>query len=262
MSIPTKTLKLPFLRLNRAKAAECARLQALNTATANAILALPKAQRRRLTSKACAHVAIGSAWIKQTMRNANARTQVKQLQCLPLETNNQHWTLHKVGDTYSIAFGLRRGITKRLPLAVHHVSHQPWLDAVLAGRTSPGTVKPWRSRTGLWYACLSVSMEVPDVEPTGCWMGMDRGQNMPVAAATPDGPVIFWKATRLRHIRRLYASRRQQLQAAGKHRAVKKLGRTVCRQSEARNRSPHGRASARSVSGHHAHHHQGATPDR
>lgn len=56
---------------------------------------------------------------------ANARTKVRQFRCLPLETNNQNWTLHKVGDTYSVSFGLRRGITKRVPLAVHPLRLQP-----------------------------------------------------------------------------------------------------------------------------------------
>jgi putative transposase len=225
MSTATKTLKLPFLRLNRAKAEEFARLQALNTSVANDLVALTKPARRTLTSKAFAHVEIGSAWINQTIRNANARTQVQQFRCLPLETNNQNWTLHKVSETYSISFGLRRGIKKRVPLAVHHAVHQRWLDAVLEGSASPGSLKLWCSRKGIWYACLSVSMEVPDAEPTGRWMGIDRGQNVPLAAATPDGPVIFWKANRIRHVRRGYAARRKKLQAAGKHRAVQKLER-------------------------------------
>src|SRR5262245_8731605 len=119
MSTATKTLELPFLRLNRTKADEFTRLQALNTRVANGLLAVPKQERRALTSKAFADVAIGSAWINQTIRNATARTKVKQFTCLPLETNNQNWTLHKVGDTYSIGFGLLRGIRKRVPLAVH-----------------------------------------------------------------------------------------------------------------------------------------------
>src|SRR6266511_1650641 len=172
MSTSTKTLKLSFLRLNRVKADEFARLQALNTAVANAILALPKGERRTLTSKSFAHMEIGSAWINQTIRNANAHTQVKQFRCLPLETNNQNWTLHKVGDMYSVSFGLHRGIKKRVPLTVHHACHQRWLDAVLDGRASPGSITLWRSRKGIWYACLSVSMEVPDAEPTGRWIGI------------------------------------------------------------------------------------------
>ena len=159
MSTATKTLKLPFLRLNRTKADEFARLQTLNTATANVILAMPKDERRTLTSKSFAHIEIGSAWINQTIRNANARTKVKQFRCLPLETNNQNWTLHKVGDTYSVSFGLRRGIKKRVPLAIHHAAHQRWLDAVLDGTASPGSIKLWCSRKGIWYACLSVSLE-------------------------------------------------------------------------------------------------------
>jgi putative transposase len=223
MSTATKTFKLPFLRLNRAKAEEFARLQALNTSVANAILVLSKAERRTLTSKAFTHVEIGSAWINQTIRNANARTKVKQFQCLPLETNKQNWTLHKVGDTYSVTFGLHRGIKKRVPLAVHHASHQQWLDAVLAGRAQPGSLKLWCSRKGIWYACLSVSMDVPDAEPTGRWLGIDRGQNVPLAAATPAGPVIFWKAKQVQQIHRIYARRRKRLQAAGKHRAMKQL---------------------------------------
>lgn len=225
MRTATKTLKLPFLRLNATKAAEFARLQALNTATANAMLALPKPARRALTTRAFAAVEIGSAWMNQTIRNANARTQVKQFRCLPLETNHQNWTLHKVGDTYSLGFGLVRGIKKRVPLVVHQASHQGWLEALLEGRAQPGSLKLWRSRQGLWYACLSVSMDVPDAQDTGRWIGIDRGQKVPLAAATPDGPVIFWKAKRMRHIRRVCAARRQQLQAAGKHRAVTKLER-------------------------------------
>ena len=225
MSTATRTLKLPFLKLNRSKADEFARLQALNTKVANGLVPLPKSERRVLTSKAFADVEIGSAWINQTIRNANARTKVKQFRCLPLETNNQNWTLHKVGETYSLGFGLQRGIKKRVPLAVHHAQQQPWLDAFLSGEARRGSLKLWRSRKGIWYACLSVSMEVPDAEPTGRWIGIDRGQNVPMSAATPDGPIIFYKAKRIRHIRRVYAARRKKLQAHGKHRAVKKLER-------------------------------------
>ncbi|MFN4271158.1 MAG: RNA-guided endonuclease TnpB family protein, partial [Thermosynechococcus sp.] len=80
-----------------------------------------------------------------------------------------------------------------------------------------------RSKKGIWYACLSVSMEVPDAKNTGRWIGIDRGQNIPVVAATPDGPIVFWKAARIQHVRRMYAERRRKLQKLGKHRAVRKL---------------------------------------
>jgi transposase len=93
MATVTKTLQLPFQRLNQTKAEEFARLQELNTAVANVILTLPKSDRRMLTSKSFAQIKIGSAWINQTIRNANAKTKVKQFKCLPLETNNQNWTL-------------------------------------------------------------------------------------------------------------------------------------------------------------------------
>ncbi|MEN9238707.1 MAG: hypothetical protein Q6K80_10870, partial [Thermostichus sp. DG_1_6_bins_120] len=64
MATLTKTLKLPFLRLNRSKTEmfEFERLQKLNTEVAHSILALPKTQRRTLTTKVFANVEIGSAW--------------------------------------------------------------------------------------------------------------------------------------------------------------------------------------------------------
>jgi IS605 OrfB family transposase len=223
MATLTKTLKLPFLRLNQAKAQEFARLERLNTEVANQILAMPKDERRKLTSKSFVHIEIGSGWINQTIRNANARTKVKHFRRLPLETNNQNWTLHRVGNTFSVSFGLLRGIKKRIPLEVHVASHRDLLEAMLNGSAKPGSIKLSQSRRGIWYVLISVSMEVPDAEVRDRWIGVDRGQNIPMVAATPDGPVVFWKAKQIRHVRRVFAKRRQTLQAAGKHRAVKKL---------------------------------------
>lgn len=119
MATATLTLKLPFLRLNQAKAWEFLRLQQLNTRIANQLLSISKGERTKLTSKDFNHIEIGSAWINQTIRNTNAATVVKQFKVLPLETNNQNWSLHKVGNTYSIGFGLLRGIKKRVPLEIH-----------------------------------------------------------------------------------------------------------------------------------------------
>jgi putative transposase len=224
MATVTKTLKLPFLRLNRVKAEELARLQARNTEVANAILAMPKAERRKLTTRSFAQIEIGSAWINQTIRKTIARTRVRRFRCLPLETSNQNWTLHKVGETWSVSFGLLRGSKKRVPIEVHTASHRECLEALLDGRARAGSLKLVQSRKGIWYACISVSLEVPDTRPTGRWIGVDRGQNIPAVAATADGPVIFYKLGRIRHLRRIYAERRKKLQKAGKHRALRKLG--------------------------------------
>ncbi|QUV85922.1 RNA-guided endonuclease TnpB family protein [Chloracidobacterium aggregatum] len=184
---------------------------------------MPKAERRKLTTKSFTQVEIGSGWINQTIRNANARTKAKHFRRLPLETNNQNWTLHRVGDTFSVSFGLLRGIRKRIPIEVHLSSHRELLEAILNGSAKPGNIKLFCSRRGVWYVLISVSMEVPDAEPRDRWIGVDRGQNVPVVAATPDGPVVFWKARQIRHVRRVFARRRQMLQATGKHRAVRKL---------------------------------------
>ena len=180
----------------------------------------------RLTSKAFAHVEIGSAWINQTIRNANARTKVKQFRCLPLETNNQNWTLHKVGDTYSVSFGLRRGIKKRVPLAVHHAAHQQLVRCpACMAVPSPGSHQALVLPEGIWYACLSVSMDVPDAEPTGRWIGIDRGQNVPLAAATPDWPRHLLESQSYPPYSPCVCRTPQKASSAGKHRAVKKLER-------------------------------------
>ena len=224
MATATKTLKLPFLGLNESKRDDFARMQAINTEVANKIIAMPKAERRILTTKSFSDIPLGSAWMNQTIRNANAKTKVKQFKCLPLETNNQNWTLHKVGDTYSVAFGLFRGIKKRIPIEVHQASHVAWLDALLENKAKAGSIKLYKSRKNIWYACISVSMDVPDADETGNWIGVDRGQNIPAVAALPNGRGVFFKANRIKHIRKQYQLRRKKLQKAGKHRAVRKLG--------------------------------------
>ena len=224
MATMTRTLKLPFLALNKSKRTMFADMQAINTDLANQILAMPKKDRKGLSTKAFRDVPLGSAWINQTIRNANAKTKVKRFKCLPLETNNQNWSLHKEGETYSVSFGLQRGIKKRVPLAVHHGPHQAWLDRILNDEAKKGSIKLSRSRKGVWYALLSVSMDVPDAEAPEAWIGVDRGQNIPAVVALPDtGRGVFYKAGKIKHVRREFAKRRKKLQKAGKIRAIKKL---------------------------------------
>ena len=223
MGTQTLTLKLPFLRLNATKAAAFERLQDLNTATANAILALPKEERGALTTAHFMHVELGSAWMNQTIRTARAKTGVKQFKVLPLETNNQNWTLHKVGATYSLGFGLLRGVKKRVPLEVYGAHATRALDALLDGTAKKGGLKLWRSRRGLWYALVSVTMEVPVAERSGQWIGVDRGQNHLAVASTPTGRPRFWTCGVVRQARRHYAAKRRRLQKAGKHKTVRRL---------------------------------------
>ncbi len=223
MPTHTLSLKLPFLRLNATKAAEFARLQDLNTATANEILARPREERGALTTAHFGHVALGSAWMNQTIRNARAKTGVKQFRVLPLETNNQNWTLHKTGETYSLGFGLVRGVKKRVPLEVYGAHAQRALDAILGGTAKKGSVKLWRSRRRLWYALVSVTMDVPVAESSGQWVGVDRGQNHLAVASTPTGRPRFWTFGMVRQARRHYAAKRRRLQTAGKHKTIARL---------------------------------------
>ncbi len=109
----------------------------------------------------------------------------------------------------------------RVPLAVHCGSHKETLDAILAGTAKKGSLKLVVSRKGTWYACLSVSLEVPVPERTTWWVGVDRGQNVPAVMANPEGPVVFLKAPRIKHLRRSHAQARKSLQKAGKLKTLK-----------------------------------------
>ena len=223
MAVSSLTLKLPFLDLNTVKAREFERLQALNTTVANEILKMPHEVRRKLTTKDFGHVEIGSAWMNQTIRNVNAKKKAKHFRLMPLETNNQNWTLHKVGDTYSVGFGLLRGVKKRVPLAVHQSKHGEVLERILSGEAKRGTLRLTRSKRGVWYACISVSWDVPDPPQTTRFIGVDRGQNHLAVAATPEGTPKFWTFARIRQIRKHYAAKRRRLQKAGKLKTVKRL---------------------------------------
>lgn len=217
------TLKLPLLNLNRVKAEEWSRLERVNTDLANRILGMPKAERRKLTTASFGDVELGSAWVNQTIRNVNKSKKVRAFKRLPLETNNQNWTLHKVGDTYSIGFGLLRGVKKRVPVEVHQANHGAVLDGILAGTHKQGSIKLVRSKKGVWYACIAVSWEVPEPPQTARFVGVDRGQNHLAVAVTPEGRSLFLSFKQVRHVRRHYAAKRRRLQKAGKHKTLKRL---------------------------------------
>jgi putative transposase len=217
------TLKLPFHKLNQAKAAEFTRLEQINTDVANTMLKLDKADRKKLTSSAFGHIEIGSMWINQTIRNCNAKTKVKNFKRLPLEVNNQGYAVQKSGDLFTVSFSLYRGRKGRIPLQIHSASHTEVLEKVLNGEAKLGSLKLNRSKKGIWYALISVSMEVPDAANVASWIGVDRGQNNIAVAALPKGFGKFWKAGRVKSLRRQFQKTRKALQEAKKTKVVKRL---------------------------------------
>src|SRR5919199_3865388 len=168
----TLTLKLPFYRLNKAKAIEFERLTAINTSVANDLLRMDKRERKKLTSADFKHVEIGSMWINQTIRNCNAKTQVKHFKTMWLEVNNQGYEVLKSGDLYTLSFSLYRGRKGRIPLHVHSASHNDVLDKLIAGEVKLGSLKIFKSKQGIWYALISASMDVPDAMNVTSWIGI------------------------------------------------------------------------------------------
>jgi putative transposase len=219
----TLTLKLPFYRLNQVKALEFERLTAVNTQVANDLLSVDKKERKKLTSSAFRHVEIGSAWINQTIRNTNAKTKVKHFQRMWLETNNQNFEISKPGHFFTVAFNLLRGRKGRIPLDVHAASHTNVLNKVIDGSAKLGSLKLCQSKKGVWYALISVSMDVPDAYEAKQWIGVDRGQNNIAVASRPNGFGKFWKGRKVKALRRRFQKTRKALQEAKKLKKVKQL---------------------------------------
>lgn len=219
----TLTLKLPFYRLNQVKALEFERLTAVNTQIANNLLEFDNKERKKLTSAAFKHIEIGSMWINQTIRNTNAKNKVKHFKRMWLEVNNQGYEVLKAGDLYTLCFSLYRGRKGRIPLEVHSASHAETLDKLIARVAKLGSLKLCKSKKGIWYALVSVSMDVPDAMPVESWIGVDRGQNNIAVAALPKGFGKFWKGGRVKGLRRRFQRTRKQLQQAKQLKEVKRL---------------------------------------
>lgn len=219
----TVTLKLPFYRLNQVKTLEFERVTTVNTQVANNLLEIDKKERKKLTSAAFKHIEIGSMWINQTIRNANAKTKVRHFKRMWLEVNNQGYEVLKAGELYTLSFSLYRGRKERIPLEVHAASHTEVLDKIIARVAKLGSLKLCKSKKGIWYALISVSMEVPDAGDFEHWIGVDRGQNNIAVAALPGGFGRFWKGGRVKGLRRQFQRTRKKLQEAKQLKEVKRL---------------------------------------
>ncbi len=217
------TLKLPFYRLNQSKATEFERLTAVNTQVANDLLQVDKKERIKLTSAAFKQVEIGSMWINQTIRNTNAKTKAKYFKRMWLEVNNQGYEVLKSGELYTLSFSLYRGRKGRIPLQVHSASQNQVLDKIVKDDVKLGSLKLCKSKKGIWYALLSVSMEVPDASEVKGWIGVDRGQNNIAVAALSKGFGKFWNGGRVKSLRRQFQRARSSLQAAKQLKEVKRL---------------------------------------
>jgi len=223
MAKQTLTLKLPFHKLNQVKANELERLTVLNTQVANDLLRFSKKERRELTSASFSHLELGSMWMNQTIRNVNAKTKAKRFKRMWLEVNNQGYKITKSGELYTVSFSLYRGRKKRIPLEVHQADHAELLGKAILGQVKLGSLKICKSKKGIWYVLISVSMDVPEPNQVKGWIGVDRGQNNIAVAALPKSFGKFWKAGRVKKLRRKFQKTRKQLQEAKKLKKVKQL---------------------------------------
>jgi IS605 OrfB family transposase len=98
------------------------------------------------------------------------------------------------------------------------------LELVILGEAKVGSLKLCKSKKGIWYALISVSMQVADTAPVKGWIGVDRGQNNIAVASLPKGFGKFWRGGRVKGLRRQFQRTRKQLQQAKQLKEVKRLG--------------------------------------
>ncbi|MEY3334966.1 MAG: hypothetical protein RLZZ176_3271 [Cyanobacteriota bacterium] len=240
----TRTIKLKFVNLNRCKAQMFEQMTMENTRIANQLLSLPIKERRKMTT-AKIMSELKSALVNQVIRHTTSPTgrKTKQYKVLPVEINNQNWKLTLTGKTYSIIFPTLKG-EKRIPVEVASSHWQPILDGLVAGTIQGGSFKLIKHRKK-WYAYLSITEEVPEVE-TEKRLGCDRGQNNLAVVAPKEGFGKFFKGHSVKHrrryfqqrrqqLRRYFQQRRQQLQEAKKFRTLKKWNKKERRWMDAIN---------------------------
>jgi putative transposase len=219
----TRTLKLKFHNLNTVKAQIFASTTTACTELANQLLKLPIQERRKLTT-AKVITPLKSALANQVIRQVKGSSgkKTKEFKLLPPEINYQNWQLFKQGDTYSVSFPTLQGV-KRVPIEIKSNHWQSLLDRLLLKDKTilKGTLKLYQKK-GKWYALISLTEEVP-LFKTNNRIGVDRGQNKLATAVPKQGFGLLFSGKEVKHRRRRFQVRRQQLQLALKYRAIKKL---------------------------------------
>ena len=219
----TRTLKLKFHRLNAVKEQLFDETTDACTELANQLVKLPAKERKKLTT-AKVVTPLKSALANQVIRQVKGKagSKTKEYKLLPPEVNYQNWRLFKQGDTYSVSFPTLHGV-KRVPIEIKSNHWQSLLNRLLSEdeTVSKGTLKLYQKKCQ-WYALISLSLEVPEAQ-TVTRIGVDRGQNQLAAAVPKQGFGLLFSGKEVKHRRRRFQQRRQQLQKAKKYRAISKL---------------------------------------
>ncbi len=144
----TRTLKLKFLALNKAKAELFEQTTTEYTELANELLRLPIDERKKLTT-AKVVTSVKSALANQVIRQVKGKAgkKAKEFKLLPPEINYQNWRLFKVGETYSVSFPTLKGV-KRVPIEFSSKHWQSLLDRLLREDKSliKGTLKLYQKK--------------------------------------------------------------------------------------------------------------------
>ncbi len=216
MTIRTQNVKVPIKNLQPEMAAELRRMERVRTAIANRIVSMPKEERLKLRAEDLANKGCDAVWMETLLAQTKTRANGEGIMRLPLELGKESWRLYKDGHTFVASLRLRgNGKIKNIPLQVDDLAHKHLLMEVLHGQAQLGNLILTHTPQKVWYASMSVFLDIPDREDNGRWVGVDRGERFLMVAAAPNGSVVFWESSIIRHIFLEFKKRREALRKAG-----------------------------------------------
>lgn len=196
------------------------------TGFANAYLNLDKDSRPKTSKDAAAHAGLPSAVLNQALRDVKSKKKARRFKRLWPGFNNQNFRVEKEiskdgGAVWKVSFPT---LERRVGVPVHVSPHQSkHLDQLLSGKAKQGTAYLVKKR-GEWYVHLLVTVPVENPQPRPeKTMGVDLGL-ICLLVACAAGRTFFVHGGPLAYVRRRFAKLRRQLQKAGAHRALKRLG--------------------------------------
>ncbi len=222
----TITLKIKLYEPTRAKQEMYQEMADRTTEFANSYLRLDKKDRPKTSKEAKEHSKpLPSALLAQAIRDIRSKPKTKRFKRLWPCFNNQNFRVEKElsrngGAVWKASFPT---LEKRVSVPIVVTPYQEkYLNLLLFGKAKQGTARLVRCGKD-WYIHLSLTIAVEQKQKPEKVMGIDLGL-IDLLVASVGGQTQFFPGGELAYIRRHYANLRRELQKAGAHKALVKLG--------------------------------------
>lgn len=222
----TITLKIKLYEPTRVKQEMYQTMADRTTEFANSYLKLGKKDRPKTSKKAKEHSKpLPSAVLAQAIRDIRSKPKAKRFKRLWPCFNNQNFRVEKDlsqngGAVWKASFPT---LEKRVGVPIVVAPYQEkYLNLLLSGEAKWGSARLVKCGKE-WYVHLSLTIAVEQEQKLEKAVGIDLGL-IDLLVASVGGQTLFFSGGCLAFVRRRYAKLRRDLQKAGTHRALKKLG--------------------------------------